>query len=47
MKHRHSKNVFMYWFEDILVDFEGKVNELAEFTGFKVSDEQMKVIIQQ
>jgi benzoyl-CoA reductase/2-hydroxyglutaryl-CoA dehydratase subunit BcrC/BadD/HgdB len=36
----------MYWYEDILADFEGKVNELAEFTGFKVSEKQMKVIIQ-
>ena len=37
----------MYWYEDILADFEGKVNELAEFTGFKVSEKQMKVIKQQ
>ena len=33
----------MVWYEDILKDFEGKVNEIANFTGFGVSPEQMKV----
>jgi len=44
LKWRHSDNLFMFWYEDILADFEGTVNELAEFTGFKISEEQMKVL---
>ena len=44
IKWSQNKNLLLVWYEDILKDFEDKVNEIAQFTGFSVSENQMKVL---
>ena len=33
------------WYEDLVANFDEEVKGLSEFTGFKISDDQMAVII--
>jgi len=34
----------LLWYEDFIANFEAEVNELLQFTGFTVSEDQMKVL---
>ena len=43
IKWSKNQNLLLLWYEDMLINFEEKVNEISKFTGFDLSPEQMKV----
>ena len=45
MKHKNHPNMKVIWYEDLVANFDEEVKGLSEFTGFKLSDDQMAVII--
>jgi hypothetical protein len=44
LKWSPNKNLKVVWYEDLIADFEAEVKGISEFTGFSVSEDQMKVL---
>ena len=45
MKYKGHPNLKVVWYEDINDKFEENVQELANFAGYEISTEKMKVSI--
>ena len=45
MSFKDHPNLKIVWYEDLTTNFERQVKELAEFTGYKMTDENLKVIL--
>ena len=45
LSFKDQTNLKIVWYEDLTTNFERQVKELAEFTGYKMTDENMKVMI--
>ena len=45
LSFKDNPNLKIVWYEDLTTNFERQVKELAEFTGYEMTDENMKVII--
>ena len=43
MKYRDHPNMKLVWYEDLNTCFEDQVNDLSNFLGYTMTDENMKV----
>merc|ERR1719361_2951251 len=46
LKNKDHPNVKLLWYEKIVPNFEATVKELSSFTGFDVSEEKIKVMVE-
>ena len=43
LKHKNHPNMKIIWYEDLTTNFDEEVRGLSEFTGYKLSEENMTV----